>query len=91
MISVLDSFLVKVVTQIFNPILQLLIAVSFLVFVWGVFTFIKNAGDAAAREKGQKTILWGLVGLAIMFGAYGIINVVTSTFNLAPVKSLQSS
>ena len=90
MIDVLDSFLAKVITQIFNPILQLLIAVAFLVFVWGVFMFVKDAGDATARAKGQKAILWGLIGFVIMFGAYGIINVVTSTFNLSPVKSIQA-
>ena len=43
--SVLNAFLAKVVTQIINPIILLLAAGAFVVFLWGVFEFIRQAGE----------------------------------------------
>lgn len=82
MLVELNKFLAKVVVQIINPIILLLSAVAFVVFVWGVFQFIAHAGDEKARTEGKSAILWGIVGLVIIFGAYGIINVALGTFNL---------
>lgn len=84
MSATIDTFLGKVITQIIDPIILLLAAVAFVVFLWGVFEFIVNAGDAAKRKTGKEAIIWGLVGLTIIFGAYGIINVGLNAFNLRP-------
>lgn len=86
--SVLNAFLAKVVTQIINPIILLLAASAFVVFLWGVFEFIRQAGEAGEREKGRQAIFWGLVGLVIIFGAYGIINLALGTFGLAPIQKI---
>lgn len=88
MLAVLDKFLGRVVTQVINPIILLLAASAFVVFLWGVFEFIAHAGDEAKRSEGKSAILWGLVGLVIIFGAYGIINLALGTFNLPPVQKL---
>ncbi len=86
--SVLNEFLGKVVAQIVNPLILLLAAVAFVFFVWGVFEFIRKAGDDTERAKGKQAIMWGLIGLVIIFGAYGIINIATKSFNLAPVTKI---
>lgn len=83
----LNGFLGRVVAQIVNPLILLLAAGAFVVFLWGVFEFIRDAGDETRREEGRRAIFWGLIGLVIIFGAYGIINVALSTFgiqNLTP-------
>jgi hypothetical protein len=82
--SVLNSFLGRVVEQIINPIILILSAVVFVVFLWGIFEFVLHAGDGAKRKTGREAIFWGLIGLVIIFGAYGIINVAMKTFNVAP-------
>ena len=84
--SVLDTFLGKIVTQIVNPLILLLTAVAVIVFAWGVFEFVWKAGDDKAREDGRHAILWGLVGFIIIFGAYGIINLALGTFNLPSIQ-----
>src|SRR5580698_9703470 len=81
-----STFLNAVVVQIVNPLILLLVAVAFIVFLWGVFEFIAHAGDEAKRSEGQQAILWGLVGLVIMFGAYGIINIAATTFNVPNIQ-----
>lgn len=83
--KVLAEFLDKVVAQIVNPLILLMAAVAFVVLVWGIFEFIRGAGDDTKRKEGRRAIGWGLVGLVIMFGAYGILNVALKTFNLKEV------
>ena len=86
--SVLNAFLGKVVTQIVNPIIMLLAAGAFVLFVWSVIKFIRTAGDDTKRKESQDAILWSLVGLVVIFGAYGIINTVAGTFSLGPVTKV---
>ena len=83
-----NTFLDKVIVQIINPLILLLSAAAFVVFIWGVFHFIANAGDPTARKKGKDAIFWGIVGLVVIFGAYGIINLALATFNLQPIHKL---
>jgi hypothetical protein len=83
---VLESFFGKVVVEIINPIILLLAAVAFVAFLWGVFEFIVHAGDEGKRAEGKSAIMWGLVGLVIIFGAYGIINLALGTFGIDPIQ-----
>ncbi|MDE1919747.1 MAG: hypothetical protein KGH56_03585 [Patescibacteria group bacterium] len=89
--SVLNKFLGNVVVQIINPIILLLAAAAFVAFLWGVFEFIKGAGDEGKREEGRRAILWGLIGLVIIFGAYGIINLALGTFDVAPIAPISGT
>ncbi len=82
--SVLYAFVGRVAAQIINPIILLLAAAAFVLFIWGVFEFVRQAGDVSKRKKGREAILWGLVGLLIIFGAYGIIDMAIGSFNLSP-------
>jgi|SRR3989338_8686112 len=59
-----------------------LFAVAGLFFLWGVFKYITSGGDEEKRAEGQKLIIWGLVGLAIMVGFWGLVNAVIGFFNL---------
>ena len=77
---VLNQFLEKVVVQIINPIILLLAAAAFILFLWGVFELVLHAGDETKRKEGKQAILWGIIGLVIIFGAYGIINLALGTF-----------
>ena len=79
---VLNEFLEKVVVQIVNPIILLLTGAAFVLFIWGVFEFIAHAEDETKRKEGHQAMLWGIVGLVIIFGAYGIINIALGTFNI---------
>ncbi len=88
MLGALDTFLGKVVTQVINPLILLLAASAFVVFLWGVVAFIFHAGDEGRRSEGKSAILWGLVGLVIIFGAYGIINLALGTFNIPLISPI---
>ncbi len=72
----------NIIKAIVSPIIQVVFFVAMLVFVWGVFTLIKNGDDPAERETGQRHILWGVIGMFIMVSVYGIIRVIANTLNV---------
>ncbi len=70
--------------EILNPLIALLFAVALIVFLWGLVEFIRSAESDEARSTGQRHMLWGLVGMAIMVAAKSVIFVVTNTFGIPP-------
>jgi hypothetical protein len=84
-VAAINGFLAKVVVQIVDPIIELLAAAAFVLFLWGVFKMIANAGDETAREEGRRHILYGIIGLAIIFGVFGILNLITGTLGVPSV------
>lgn len=78
-----SQFLQKVTTIIVNPIIVLLFAVALVVFLWGLFEFIKGSDSSDARSKGVQHIFWGLIGMAIMVSVFGIINILLDTFEIS--------
>lgn len=78
----ISHFLGNIDKYILNPIIVLLFAIAFLIFVYGIFQFINSETSDDNREGGKKKILYGLIGMFVMFSAYGLIRLVLSTFNL---------
>lgn len=74
-----DEFLVNISTAVVRPALGLLFGITFIIFVWGVVQYIRNADDAKGRTEGQRSILWGLVGMMIMISVFGIIKIIVGT------------
>lgn len=51
-------------------------SLTLLVFIYGGFLWLIAAGNAETVKKGTQTMIWAVVGLFIIFGAYGIITLV---------------
>lgn len=71
--------LARIIVNIINPFIYLLVGVAVVVFLWGLVEFIAKADDPEGRATGRQHIMWGLIGLAIIFGTYGIMNVIQRT------------
>jgi hypothetical protein len=74
-----DSFISNLATTIINPLLLLLFAVAVIYFLWGVLSYIKGADDPGKRQEGAMHIFYGLIGMLIMVGVYGILEMITNT------------
>lgn len=74
-----NDLLNRILDNIINPIILLMVALAVLYFVWGGFQFVRNAESSEERKKGGMNMLWGAIGLFIMGTAYGIINLVLGT------------
>lgn len=79
----ISSFKDQIIGIINFVLLPLLIAVAFIVFLWGVFKFfIWGASDEDARTEGRTYVLYGVLGFVIIFSLWGLVNVGISVFNL---------
>lgn len=65
-------------------IVPIIIALAFLVFFWGVFKYLFWHGDnEEKRAEGRYFILWGVIGLVLIFSIWGIVNILLSTLGIA--------
>lgn len=76
------KFVNKVNEIILFPLISLLSAIAFVVFLYGCAVYILNADNETARSEGKKHIMYGLIGLVVMASAYAILNIASGTFGL---------
>lgn len=57
---------------------------AFVVFLWGVFKFIRSSSDTDKQDSKQ-FIFMGLIGLFVMVGVWGIIKILTTTLGVSSV------
>lgn len=76
------SFVEKVNEVILTPLILFMLGVALLVFLYGLFEYLKNADSEQGREQGRKHIVWGLVGLFVMTSALAILRIAVATFGL---------
>lgn len=74
-----DQFISNLANTIINPLLLLLFAFAVMYFLWGVLKYIKGADDPGTRQEGATHIFYGLIGMLIMVGVYGILEMITNT------------
>ena len=75
-------FLQQVNALILNPLIGLLFAISTVYFFYGVVKFLSLEAGDKARDEARSSIIWGMVGMLIMFSVYGIIGFVLNTFQV---------
>ncbi len=74
----------KIIEFIINPIIVLMFAAAVLVFLYGVFEYVKDSGSEDARSTGQRHILSGVFGLFIMISVFGIVQLILRTVGASP-------
>lgn len=67
---------------IIQPLIILLFALAILVFLWGIFEFIRDAESSDGREKGKQHMIYGIIGIVIMVAVWGIIGILKNTFGI---------
>jgi hypothetical protein len=68
-----------IISNIIVPIIELIVSIGLIVFVWGIIEMIIYADDADAKTKGRNHMLSGLLGIFIMLSAWGIIYLISNT------------
>ena len=79
-LSDVGSVIIDIINNILVPVL---FAIAFIVFIWGAFlTFILGANSDDVKERGKNLMLWGLIGFFVMVSVWGLVNILTGTFQL---------
>ncbi len=69
---------------ILNPIIALLFGLSFAYFIWGVVKFVWYGEEESMRSEGKRSIVWGIIGMFIMFSVFGILRLIIGTIGENP-------
>lgn len=75
-----DVILQKLTSEIFNPLYQLAAACALVYFLYGAAMFIYNMNDPEKKNTGKSHLLWGTVGVFIIFSIGGILAVFNNVF-----------
>ncbi|MEK7652328.1 MAG: hypothetical protein AAB334_00010 [Patescibacteria group bacterium] len=78
----MTGLLDKISDQIINPVILLLFVLAFLYFIWGVTQYVIKADSDEQREQGKQHMMWGIIGMFIMFAVGGIIEIIKNTIGV---------
>ncbi len=75
--------LTNILTFIDTVIVPAIIAIGFLVFVWGMFKyFIAGGADEGKREEGKSLMIFATLGFVLIIVFWGIVNLLTQSTGL---------
>ncbi len=67
-----------------TAVVPVIFAFAFAAFIWGVMRyFFVNGGDETKRAEGRQFVLWGILGMVVLFSVWGIVNMLLSTLGIA--------
>lgn len=65
-------------------VIPVLLAIAFLMFLWGAFKYYIYKGDSETdRKTGHQVMLWGVIGFVVIFSLWGLVNLVGNVFGLS--------
>lgn len=81
--EILNNTMSAIFEDIVNPIVYAFSAFTFVYFLYGVFIFIlaRYNADKDGIDRGKRHMIWGIVGLVIVFSASSIYEFITGFFN----------
>lgn len=83
-ISAIKPYSDSIIDVINSVLVPVLIAIAFIVFLWGVYKyFILGGADEKSRTEGRQFVLWGVIGFVIIFCVWALVNIVIGVFNLS--------
>jgi len=72
----------RFVDYVIDPIILLIFAGGFFMFVLGLVQFLWGVKSGEVDNNGKQHMIWGIVGMLIMVSVYGIIALIDETFDL---------
>lgn len=73
------------VQNIVGKLIPIFTTIAFIVFIWGIVQFISAAGDEEKRANGRQLMIWGVVGIAVIVGVWGLAKLLLGVFGVTGV------
>ncbi|KKW10637.1 MAG: hypothetical protein UY50_C0029G0009 [Parcubacteria group bacterium GW2011_GWA2_49_9] len=77
--------LIDRMTGVLDSIVPFLIGLTVFIILWGIFTYIANAGNEEKLAEAKRFIMWGVVGVFCMLSLWGFVNLLLNSFALERV------
>ncbi|MBI4407327.1 MAG: hypothetical protein HY565_02390 [Candidatus Kerfeldbacteria bacterium] len=68
---------------IIQALLGIVGAGALLMFIWGGFHMIFSGGSEERIKKGRDTLLWAVIGMAVILTSYAVLQFIFGVFNTA--------
>lgn len=81
--EIINKTATAILSDFVNPAVYLLSAIAFVWFLYGVALFLwaRYKSDEGGIKKGKQHMLWGLIGVIIVFSAGAIYDFITGFFD----------
>jgi ABC-type nickel/cobalt efflux system permease component RcnA len=70
---------VSLLIGLIQSLIPLVVALTLLVFIWGVFQLVRSNSEDS-RKEALGIITYGVVSLFVMVSVWGLVAILTSTF-----------
>lgn len=74
--------IIQMAAELINVVLPVVIALTVLIFIWGLFKLVMSGDSEDSRKEARGYIIWGIVALFVMVSVWGLVNVLIYSFNL---------
>lgn len=62
--------------------LKVLMGLAVVYFVWSIIKYFISPGSSENRKEAGAYVMWSFVGFFVIISLWGIVNILSSTFNL---------
>lgn len=84
------SRLIATFNDLLSQLVPILVSIGVIYFIWGVVRYV-IADDEEAKQKGRDRIIFGIIGLAVIVSIWGLVGILTETFNIENNTAVQSN
>ena len=73
----------KIIADILEPAMDLLIAAAVILFLYGVIKYVYSGDNEEKRKEAKNYIVYGIIGLFVMVSVWGLVNLLVGTFSFS--------
>ncbi len=74
-------FILCRISELLSAVVPMLVALGVVYLVWGIVQYV--IGDSEeAKSKGRDTIIFGIIGLAVIISMWGLVYLLQDTFEM---------
>ena len=77
----------NLIGNVTNVIFFFAILLAFAYFLYGALLWVVSQGDKKQIEKSRNTMIYSIIGLAVMFLSFLIVNLIGNTFGVGTLLS----
>lgn len=78
----LKSLTQTIVGFVNGTLVPAIYALAFIIFLIGMVRFFFLDQSDKGRAAGKQLMVWGVIGFAVMFSVWGLVNLVLATFGV---------
>lgn len=67
---------------IINPLIAFIFALAIIYFLYGLLQYLMSPDNEEMKKNSKQHMIWGIFGMFIMIGVFGILNLVLKTIGV---------